>query len=42
MCGLGGEILPNADSLCVIHFGVLEIATVRNSAAATAARRVLK
>lgn len=28
--------------LCVIHFGVLEIATVRNSAAATAALRVLK
>lgn len=27
--------------LCVIHFGVLEIA-VRNSAAATAALRVLK
>lgn len=44
--GLGGpdgEISPNAGSPCVIHFGVLEIATVRNSAAAAAAeQRVLE
>lgn len=38
--GLGGsgrEISPNAGSPCAIHFGVLEIAPVRNSAAAAAA-----
>lgn len=35
--GSGGEIPPKVGSACVIHFGVLEIATVRNSAAATAA-----
>lgn len=34
--GSGGEISPKAGSAFVIHFGVLEIATVRNSAAAAA------
>lgn len=34
VCGLGREISPNADFLHVIHSGVLEIATVRNSASA--------